>query len=216
MTLNMLNENLDFILNGLTQIFFSGGIHVPAINRLLLFCLARIIDAKIIIETGYDAGYTTEALALTGAQIVGLDNLSEYPGAETIAQPKLEKYSNITLLHDDALEYLKSREADSIDLIFIDDDHSEDHVKNEILEARRIVSAGGVIVLHDVFMIPHIKVHANRILHGFDKILIPNISPVTAVTVPALMGNCGMGIYMKPLGITECIRGDAGRKPLDN
>ena len=62
----------------LTQDVEAGGANTPPEARLFLYSLAKMIRAKDILETGYDAGYTTLALAMTGAHVDAIDNLSEY------------------------------------------------------------------------------------------------------------------------------------------
>jgi predicted O-methyltransferase YrrM len=148
-----MEEVLSALMNGMEQHTadaHSGGLHTPPELRLLLLCLARMQGAKFIIETGYDAGYTTRALALSGARVVAVDNLTEYPNVDGAARAMLSGYPNIELLQVDAGELLRTQADGSVDLIFIDDDHRPDHVRVEAKEVRRILRPGGIAVFHDI------------------------------------------------------------------
>ena len=109
----------------------SGGMHTTPALRLLLLSLALLSEARTILETGYDGGYTTRILAATGAHVVGVDNGSEYPGVKQDAADMLACYPNVELVWMDALAYLLQAPADSFDLVFIDDAHQLQHVSEE-------------------------------------------------------------------------------------
>src|SRR3990167_7818460 len=101
----------------------AGGVNNPPETRLLMCCLIKFIDAKNVLELGYDFGYTTEALALSGANVIGIDNLSEYRDVKPAAIERLSKCENVTLLEREALDYLKEQEDGAFGFIFVDDNH---------------------------------------------------------------------------------------------
>ena len=155
----------------------SGGSHTPPETRYLLYSLAVSIRAKDILETGYDAGHTTEALCKTGANVVGVDDLSEYPETNALATQRLAKYENCELLNIDALRFLRCAPGESYDFIFIDDNHSSSHVHEEAKEVKRILRPGGIAVFHDT------KYHKiwwiiMDVFPDWDKIEFPAISPI--------------------------------------
>ena len=54
--LEPLQNPLQAVLTHFTQTVHSGGIYTPPGNRLLLAALAVSLNARDILETGYDAG----------------------------------------------------------------------------------------------------------------------------------------------------------------
>src|SRR3990167_5815744 len=136
-----MQEHYDSLIAAITQPIGleSGGFNNPPETRLLMCCLVKLIDAKNVLELGYDAGYTTEALACTGVSVIGIDNLSEYQGVKDGAAERLSKYPNATLLTRDALEYLREQEDSVFDFIFVDDSHDLEHVQLETVELKRVV-----------------------------------------------------------------------------
>lgn len=161
------------ILSAFTQTVVSGGMNTAPEARLLLFALATLTYAQMILETGYDAGYTTEVLALTGANIIAIDNDSEYPEVKAEAKERLSKYPNCTLLHIDAMKYLINVPDDSFDLIFVDDDHFPPHVAGEIVEVKRILRTGGIAVFHDTENDESLKRVVNEGLAGWEILHLP-------------------------------------------
>jgi len=131
---------------------FSGGLYTTHGNKMMLVAIALTIHAKDILELGYDAGATTLALAMTGANVVGVDNGDEYPEVKVNALERMKDYPNVTLCNMDALLYLQKCEDSSFDLIFIDDWHDYTHVLNEAAQARRVVRPGGFVCLHDTIV----------------------------------------------------------------
>ncbi len=165
-----------------SQTVISGGMHTAPEARLLLFALATLIYAQDILETGYDAGYTTEILAMTGANVTAIDNGSEYPEVKAEAEERLSRYHNCRLLHIDAIQYLRDVPDSSFDLIFIDDDHWPPHVKDEIVEVRRILRPSGIVVFHDTEKDETLKRVVNEGLQGWEIMNLPAWSTSGVVT----------------------------------
>ncbi len=137
------------IIGAFSQKVISGGMNTAPDVRMMLFALAMSIYAQDILELGYDAGFTTEVLAMTGVRVVGVDNNAEYPGIKRAAQRRLAKYKNCTLITREALDFLEASADDSYDLVFVDDWHDPNHVLLEVEQIRRIVRVGGIVVFHD-------------------------------------------------------------------
>lgn len=185
MSLNLLS-----LLSQLDQPEWSGGSHTAPELRLLLFCLAHSLRATRIIETGYDTGMTTIVLAETGAEVIGVDNGEQYPNVKQVALERVGQYPNCKLIQGEALAYLKEQDNDSIDLIFIDDNHEFEQVVAEAQEVRRILRPGGIAVFHDT---TECKIWAivEETFPDWQRIEIPAISP-------GLSRDCGVGIVRKP------------------
>ena len=178
------------VLQPFTQTYESGGIHTPPEFRLWLTTLALGMHAREIVETGYDAGYTTLALALSGAHVVGIDNLSEYADADLVARRNLAGCRNVQLIQCDALGYLRGRVDESVDLIFIDDNHNPFHVHQEALEIRRVLRPGGYAVFHDTLSreLWHV---IESVFPDWQRVQLPCFSP-------AAMQDYGAGLVRKP------------------
>src|SRR3972149_7510312 len=132
----------------------TGGSHTAPELRLILYCLAVSIQAKDILELGFNAGLTFEVLACTGANVVGVDNMIERVNVEGVADERLKTYKNCKLIQAEAVGYLRSAKDNSFDLVFVDDDHEPVHVRDETYEIMRILRPGGLAVFHDVYFIP--------------------------------------------------------------
>jgi len=182
--------NLGQLLAEFSQEYPSGGMHTSPEARMLLFSVAYSARAKQILETGYDAGITTLALALTGAQVQAIDDLSEYPDAEGAAVELLSECDNVELLRGDALGFLQGAPDNSFDFIFIDDNHDPEHVAREVVEIRRVLAPGGYAAFHDV----NLYGLWNLVRVGFDDwecIKLPAFSPHGGL-------DCGLGLVRKP------------------
>jgi len=169
----------------------TGGMHTAPGVRILLYALAKLIGAQTILETGYDAGYTTRALALTGARVTGIDNLSEYAEFDDAAHAMLADYDNVTLIEGDAQEYLYYHEDESFDLIFIDDWHKKEYVRGEANAVERVLRSGGIAVFHDTVYHQHLGDIMDEGFKGWQRLDLPAPSPVSG-------GDMGITVLRKP------------------
>jgi predicted O-methyltransferase YrrM len=164
------------LLKTFTQVAHSGGIHTAPEARLILFALAVGIRAKDILELGSDAGATTLALSMSGAQVTGVDNRSEYPDVKPTAEAQVAPYPNCKIVYKDALEFLRESPDNAYDLIFVDDDHKMDHVREEAIEVRRVLRAGGFVAFHDT-VIHNLWQVIEEVYPDWQRINLPAISP---------------------------------------
>ncbi len=141
--------NLQDVLGSLVQVDHSGGIHTHPSLRLILFAIAVSNGALDILELGYDAGWTTETLAMTGAKVIGIDNLSEYGGIDRTARERLAGYTNCKLLKGESLQFLNDQPNESFDFVFVDDNHNLSRVKAECERIRHVLRPGGIACFHD-------------------------------------------------------------------
>jgi predicted O-methyltransferase YrrM len=172
------------------EVVKSGGVHVPPALRLLLLALAHLSGGPVL-ETGYDAGFTTGALALSGLPVVGVDNLSEYGYVDGPARERLADYQNVTLVKEDALVYLRGLDDESLGLAFIDDNHDRTHVMLEAQELRRALKPGGFAVFHDTEACYLCEV-LDAEFPGWELLYLPAVSPDNGL-------DYGVGIVRKPL-----------------
>lgn len=124
----------------------------------VLCALIRAHKPHLVVETGTFLGLTTRSLyeALVdndnGASLQTVehdldrfealkDQVTRWPGYGRLG---------IELTCQDALEFLRGMSAGTVDFVFLDDDHTAEHVRRELQECMRIVRPGGLITGHDV------------------------------------------------------------------
>ena len=168
----------DPLVSHFTQSDWSGGIHTSPFIRLLLYSIASLQSATDILETGYDAGLTTQALSETGANVIGIDNCSEYGDVDRFARRRLENYPNCLLINREILDFLTHSKLDTqFDLIYIDDNHNHNHVKSELELLKDLVKPCGIIAFHDVIMFPELLNVIDEILPTWNVIVLDAYSP---------------------------------------
>ena len=116
-------------------------------HLITLFAIALASKGKTYVELGVREGNTTkpllDAATLNGGHLWSVDI------QDPVYEPPLA--FNHTFHKQDALEFLKSWPDDKkMDLVFVDDWLSYDHVKQELIYLDRYVGPGSVILLHDL------------------------------------------------------------------
>ena len=116
---------------------------------MTLFSIAIGGKSKNIIELGVRGGNTTLPLILAaklnGGKVTSVDI------NETEFQCPSDLQDNWTFVKSDAIEFLsKINPNETIDLIYIDDWHSYEHVKKELEIIDTLVSPSTIILLHDL------------------------------------------------------------------
>jgi predicted O-methyltransferase YrrM len=111
----------------------------------VLQALVRLKRPARILELGTFEGRTTHALAEAApkAYITTVDLEARFAGGFP---------NNVAFCEDDAIAFLKRWDGPPFNFVFVDDDHTRNHVATEIalLHSRGIVASGGLIVGHDV------------------------------------------------------------------
>lgn len=123
-------------------------------HALILYSIALSIKAKTIIELGVRDGCSTAPLLLavqkTGGKLYSVDIKPAWFGVSK----DLTKYWEFCA--SDAIKFLNSWDRDKkIDLVFVDDLHTYEHVAKEIEALRPIVTPNTVIMLHDTMYNNH-------------------------------------------------------------
>jgi len=118
-----------------------------------LAALISMVGAKRVLEIGVFEGETSikmiEAMP-DGSYFVGND-INDY-------RKRLLKKSGVVvdLLMGNSINVISQFEDEFFDLIFVDADHSWDHILPEFKEVERIISKTGVIAYHDAIHIADI------------------------------------------------------------
>ena len=115
-----------------------------------LASLIKMSKYMTVLEIGVFEGETTQHLIKAlpkGGQFVGID-INDYRTEVTKAVMSTGGKS-IDFLLGNSIDELNKLPHNHFDLIFVDGDHSYDHVLSEFYLVEKLVSNGGVIVYHD-------------------------------------------------------------------
>ncbi len=118
-------------------------------HLLSLFGICLGSKGKKFLELGVRNGDTTLPILLAAHELGGtLTSVDIKKGSFNIPDNLL---SNWEFIESDAISFLKSvPEKTFYDVIYIDDWHSYDHVKQELEILDKHTSPGGIILLHDL------------------------------------------------------------------
>jgi len=119
-------------------------------HLLTLYSIAISMKSKNILELGVRGGSTTLPLLLAAKENGG--SLVSVDIEDTEFTPDDKQLSKIwTFKKQDALEYLAGLEEKLfLDLVYIDDWHSYEHVKRELELLDKHILPDGIILLHDL------------------------------------------------------------------
>ncbi len=116
-------------------------------HLLTLFSIALCSRGKCFVELGVRNGDTTlpllEAAKLCGGKLYSVDI------NDTIFEPNDSLKQNWSFVKSDSIEFLKNFDK-NIDLIYIDDWHSYEHVKKQLEILDQKISPSTVVLLHDL------------------------------------------------------------------
>jgi predicted O-methyltransferase YrrM len=117
---------------------------------MTLYSIAIGMNAKRILELGVRGGSTTLPLLMainkTGGSLTSVDIKDT-----TFIPPSSLDIKNWSFIKTDAISFLKSQTpTEPYDLIYIDDWHSYEHVKDELTEVDRLISPRSVVLVHDL------------------------------------------------------------------
>ena len=121
--------------------------------RYMMFMLPIAMRARIIVETGLSRGFSTqlfcEAAKLIGGRVFTYD-IEDSP--ETRKKIKELGLSEVwTFRMSDSVQGGRQWIYGKIDLLFLDSDHSSQHVEAELGMWTRHMSPLGIILIHDTF-----------------------------------------------------------------
>jgi predicted O-methyltransferase YrrM len=137
-------ENIEFLIEKTKNGSGDSDRHLMS-----LFGIALGSKAKTIIELGVRNGDTTLPLTLAAKHNNG--HLYSVDINQTSYCLPKELSENQTFIQSDAIKFLENWDSEkSIDLIYIDDWHSYEHVKKELEILDSKVSPSTIILLHDL------------------------------------------------------------------
>jgi len=117
-------------------------------HAMLLYSIVLGSHAKTIIELGVRNGDSTVPLVLAVKKTNGIVHSVDINPSLLKLDDNLKQYNRFYL--SDALEFLKKWDkSNSVDIVYVDDWHSYEHVKSELEILDEIVSPQTIILLHD-------------------------------------------------------------------
>lgn len=156
------------------QVYTAGATEPWTVGILQAYILAS--EPHVVIETGSFSGETTMALVDALERIEGVTHLytveadeARYRHVSALVQSRPFCGVGVSTTHMDALAFLRGIPPESADMIFLDDDHTQLHVRLELLEAKRILRPGGVCFVHDVMT----QFNLAPAIHEFGGVVIP-------------------------------------------
>lgn len=149
-------------------------IEIPDVGRNNLARWLRELDFRVGVEVGVAAGEYSEILCYVNPQMkiygvdpwIPYDGYTDYTKESTFsvlfsdAKKRLSKYSNYEFIKELSMDAVKRFEDNSLDFVYIDANHDDPYITQDITEWFKKVKSGGIIVGHDYA----------RIIRGWDVI----------------------------------------------
>lgn len=138
-------------------------LEIANFGRARLADLLRELNAEIAVEVGVAGGWYSSILMAKNPQmkLYGVDpwvpyrGYTDYTKTSTFskllgeAEGRLLKYPNYEFLKEFSMDALKRFEDDSLDFVYIDANHGNPYVSQDINEWYKKVRPGGILAGHD-------------------------------------------------------------------
>jgi hypothetical protein len=133
------------------------------INRLGLADLIHQLDFKVGVEIGVAAGWYSHKIMERNPQmkLYGVDPWARYRGytdytrtdtfnrLESEAHERLDQFPNYEFVKDFSMEALERFEDNSVDFVYLDGNHGDPYVTQDITEWFKKIRPGGILAGHD-------------------------------------------------------------------
>jgi len=151
---------------------------------LLDFVKYYNLSDKIMVELGSFLGISTELFAIFSKHVTAVDlwgsdesyeggecSRGDWHRVEQAARERLSKYDNAVLIKDSGDNIAKTIEDGSLDLVYIDANHSYDGVISDIITWWEKIKIGGIISGHDYNQTPGSS-FTNTVKRAVDEMVI--------------------------------------------
>jgi len=128
------------------------GLHKGDVLLSLVRTLGRHGRSVRVVEIGVSHAENTDFLLRHSVDIAayfGVDPYLDREDALEVAQSVYKRYPQAELLRETSAEALSRFDDRSLDLVFVDGDHSYGHCKHDVVNWGRKVRPGGVLCGHD-------------------------------------------------------------------
>jgi predicted O-methyltransferase YrrM len=132
---------------------FGGGMAIELEVGLLMYSFVRTIKPDVVIETGTHKGFSSliiaDAIKNNGTGHLYTIDTKDYGVSEEFKKFGLESFS--TFLQGKSTDVIRdlSNRIQKVDFLWLDADHSEHGVLDELAEARTMIKPGTYIAFHD-------------------------------------------------------------------
>ncbi len=126
--------------------------------------LPRELDFKVGVEVGVARGDYSKKLCEANPQmkIYGVDSWYVYTGCNDYTQKKLDSFyerakkqlapfSNYEIIKEFSMDAIRKFEDGSLDFVYIDANHEDPYITEDIVEWSKKVRSGGIVSGHDYF-----------------------------------------------------------------
>jgi len=136
------------------RVYWSPLSYENKVDGLVDLAKKYITDKDFVVEVGSFSGVSSQVLALHCKELHCIDpyHWEAVIEAEKMFDKMLLDYSNITKVKKLSIEGSKDYADNSIDVVYIDGDHSYSSVVEDINAWKNKVKKGGYIAGHDSFM----------------------------------------------------------------
>ncbi len=138
-------------------------VEIPNVGRNTLVEWLNELDFKVGIEIGVAEGEYSEIICKANPQmkVYGIDPWAPYKGYRDYTRTstfsrmydktidRMSRYPNYKIIKEFSIDGLKMFEDNSIDFVYIDGNHSEPFVSQDIREWYKKVRPGGILAGHD-------------------------------------------------------------------
>jgi hypothetical protein len=140
-------------------------IQIPNVNRRDLAKLINELNFKTGVEVGVFKGIYMSILCKANPQmkLYGVDSWKVYNDYPDLADQKvfdsyyertkerLATFSNWELIRESSMEAVKKFEDESLDFVYIDANHEDPYITEDITEWSKKVKSGGIVSGHDYY-----------------------------------------------------------------
>lgn len=128
----------------------SEGVGCTLFEYRVLYSIAHNLQPRNILEIGCGSGASSVALLLGSGDRASLHRVTIHPEqADDVVDPIFSPQISTWAMTSDAFFAEIKPAVGTYDIIFIDGDHSQEVVERDIRQSLRVLTQGGVIVLHD-------------------------------------------------------------------
>lgn len=157
-------STLDYILKKFNlKIGENNLIEIPNVGRNDLADWLRELDFKTGVEVGVARGEYSEIICKANPQmkVYGVDLWKGYEGYKHYvkrdtfnklyreAKDRLSQYPNHEIIRQSSMDALKRFKNESLDFVYIDANHEDPYITQDIIEWSKKIRPGGVIAGHD-------------------------------------------------------------------
>lgn len=146
-------------------------VEISNVGRSNLADWIHELDFKTGVEVGVANGYFSEILCKANPQmkLIGIDpwlpyaeysdykKQSTFNALENEAIEKLSKFTNYEFMKEMSMDAVKKFEDNSLDFVFIDANHKDPYITQDIEEWSKKVKSGGIVSGHDFVKIADVN-----------------------------------------------------------